>query len=284
VLAFLSRTNRIGLSRYAWYGVEGAVVASVTVGGAILVFYGNLSESNQVLFEGLAALLAVGVLTSMIYWMAVKGRYIKKQVEHRIEIAAAGGTVLAVAGLTFVLVFREGLETVLFVTPFLVIDVAATLAGAAAGLAFALGLAYAIFRVGVKLDLRKFFYFTSILLVLLAAGLLGYGIHELIEYGELQGMAFGWWGQSAYDLATYGISANSLFGHKGAVGSIAAVMLGYSVSPEWARIVAQATYLAVALPLVILVYRRPEWLSIARAWLRSWLRAEAAPTTAPHEE
>ena len=250
-----------------------------------MVFYGNLSEASQVLFEGLAALLAVGVLTSMIYWMAVKGRHIKKEVERRIEIAAAGGAILAVAGLTFILVFREGLETVLFVTPFLVIDVAATLAGVAAGLAFALGLAYAIFSVGVKLDLRKFFYFTSILLVLLAAGLLGYGIHELIEYGELQGVAFGWWGQRAYDLATYGISANSLFGHKGAVGSIAAVMLGYSVSPEWARIIAQAAYLAVALPLVIIVYRKPEWLSIAKARLRSFLRAETTPTKAgPHEE
>lgn len=278
MLAFIYKTRREGLSRYAWYGIYGALVASVAVGVATLVLYGTLPKTDQVLFEGIAALLAAAVLTSMIFWMALRGRFIKHEVEHRLEMVAAGGAMLAVAGLTFVLVFREGLETVLFVTPFLVVDPVATLAGAAAGLAFAVVLAFAIFRVGLKLDLRKFFFFTSILLVLLAAGLVGYGIHELIEFGELQGVATGWWGQRAYDLANYGITADSLLGHKGAIGSIPAVMFGYTVAPEWARIIGQVAYLAVALPLVIIAYQKPQWLSTARARLISFLRAETPGT------
>jgi high-affinity iron transporter len=101
----------------------------------------------------------------------------------------------------------------------------------------------------MKISLRRFFYFTSILLVLLAAGLIGYGIHELIEYTGPE--AWGWLGQSAYNL---NIPEGNLFHHKGAVGSIFAVMFGYTVRAEWARGIIHVIYLAVVMPLVIWIY------------------------------
>lgn len=282
ILAFLVRTSRGNLAKYAWYGIYGAIITSFVIGAGIWLLYGQLSESNKVLFEGVAALIAVIVLTSMIYWMAVKGRTIKHEVEKRVEAAVTKGAIFALASLTFVLVFREGLETVLFLTPFLVQDVIATLVGAALGLVFGCALSFAIFRFGLRLDIRKFFYFTSILLILLAGGLLGYGIHELIEFGELQGAEFGWWAQAAYALP---IDTTSPFHHKGAIGSIFAVMFGYTVRPEWARVVAHLSYLAVTLPLVFVVYRRPQWIehitSRIRSLLRPTVRKEASE---PHNE
>jgi high-affinity iron transporter len=262
ILAFLVRTGRTNLVRYAWYGIYAAAAASLGLGAAILLAYGSLSEAQRVLFEGIAALVAVAVLTSMIYWMAVKGRTLKGEVEGRVESAVTHGAIAGLVSSTFVLVFREGLETVLFLTPFLVQDAVLTVVGAALGLGAGIGLAYAIFRVGVKLDLRKFFYFTSILLILLAGGLLGYGIHELIEFGGISGAYdLGWWATTAYNLGLFGGSATAPpdpLHHKGYIGSIFAVLLGYSANPEWARVVAHAAYLAIALPLVIIVYRRPD--------------------------
>lgn len=275
ILAFLVRTGRANMARYAWFGIYGATAASLGLGAAVWIAYRGISDSQRILFEGMAALIAVAVLTSMIYWMAAKGRTIKREVEERVEAAVTQGAILGVASVTFVLVFREGLETVLFLTPFLVQDPAMTVLGAALGLGAGVGLSYAIFRVGIKLDLRKFFYFTSILLILLAGGLLGYGIHEIIEYGAVTGsFDVGVWGEPAYVLP---IGSDSLFGHKGAVGAIFAVMFGYSVSPEWARVVAHAAYLAVALPLVIAVYRRPDLIARFVARLRTAGRRDAAP-------
>jgi len=266
ILAFLVRTDRPRLTRFAWYGVYLAIAVSLALGGVVLLLYGSLSESSQVLFEGVAALIAVAVLTSMIYWMAARGRTLRKEVEGRVEAAVTRGAILALVSLTFVLVFREGLETVLFLTPFLVQDVGQTFAGAVLGIAAGSALSYAVFRVGLKLDIRKFFYFTSILLVLLAGGLLGYGVHELIEYQELQGGDLGWWGEPAYVLP---LEPDNPFHHKGVIGSIFAVMFGYTVTPEWARVIVHLVYLAVVLPLIIIVYRRPEWLASFRARVRS---------------
>lgn len=259
ILAFLVRTGKTNLVRYAWYGVFGATAVSVGLGGAIWFLYGSVTKAQQILFEGVAALIAVAVLTSMIYWMAMKGRSMRREVEARVEAAVTQGTILGFASITFILVFREGLETVLFLTPFLLQDPAFTLVGAALGIAAGIALSYAIFRVGVKLDMRRFFYFTSILLILLAGGLVGYGVHELIEFGgETGAYDAGWWGVAAFNL---GLAESNVLHNKGFVGSILAVMFGYDTDPERARVLVHTAYLAIVMPLVILVYRRPEILA-----------------------
>jgi len=251
VLAYLARTGRRGLSRYVWYGVLIATAASVVLGGGIFAFYGTLSEAYEQLFEGIAALIAVAVLSTMIYWMATKGKELKTEVEKQVESLTTRGAILGLVSFAFVAVFREGLETVLFLTPFLVTDTVGTVAGFLLGMVTAIALAYAIFFAGMKINIRRFFYFTSILLVLLAGGLAGYGIHELIEYtGE---NAWGWLGQRAYNL---GIPSDNPLHHKGVIGSIFAVMFGYTVSAEWARVIVHLTYLIIALPLVLWVYRK----------------------------
>ncbi len=112
-------------------------------------------------------------------------------------------------------------------------------------------LAYGIFVAGMKINIRRFFYFTSILLVLLAGGLAGYGIHELVEYTG--SASWGVLGQPAYSL---NIPTESPLHHKGVLGSVLAVMFGYTVKAEWARLMVHIGYLAIAMPLVIRVYRK----------------------------
>lgn len=253
ILAYLTRTKRNLLTRYAWYGVYLAVAASLVFGASIWFMYGSLSGPTKALFEGVAALFAVLVLSSMIYWMAKKGKELKMEVEKRLETMVTRGATLALTSFTFIVVFREGLETVLFLTPFLLEDAIGTLVGAFLGIIASLALAYVVFVVGMKINIRKFFYFTSILLVLLAGGLAGYGVHELAEYSEDVGIELGWLGEHAYVLD---IPENSLFHHKGPLGSIFAVMFGYTVNAEWARVIVHLAYLAIALPLVIWVYRK----------------------------
>jgi high-affinity iron transporter len=255
LLSYLRRIGKYRLSRYVWYGVYLAVVTSLVLGAFIWFAYGALPETLQLLFEAMAAYLAVAVLTSMIYWMAIKGRYIKRKMERGIEAIVTRGEILGLVSTSFIVVFREGLETVLFLTPFLLDDTVGTLAGLAIGTASAIILSYGIFIAGVKINLRRFFYFTSILLVLLAGGLAGYGTHELLEYCEEKGVGLGWFAKPAYAL---NIEKESPFHHKGVIGSIFAVILGYTVKAEWGRLIVHLVYLGIALPLVIWVYRKRE--------------------------
>jgi high-affinity iron transporter len=182
ILSYLIRTGRRPLTRYVWYGVYLAVAISLGLGASIWLVYGVLPKTVQLLFEATAAFVAVVVLSSMIYWMAVKGRYLKREMEQRIEAIATRDAIIGLVSISLIVVFREGLETVLFLTPFLLEDAAGTIAGLIAGTVTALVLSYAIFVGGMKNDLRRFFYFTSILLILLAGGIAGYGTHKLIEY------------------------------------------------------------------------------------------------------
>ena len=189
----------------------------------------------------------------MIFWMAAKGRELKSEVERRVEDISTRGTALGLVSFAFIIVFREGIETVLFLTPFLVTDMIATISGLTLGLMTSLGLAYGIFVLGMKINIRRFFYFTSILLIFLAGGLLGYGVHELIEYSRLVGMQLGWLGDYAYVLS---VQSGSLLHHKGAIGSVLAVMFGYTVKAEWLRVVLHFAYIVIALPLVTWIYKK----------------------------
>jgi len=256
VLAYLTRTGRKPLIPYIWYGVYLASAVSLILGVSTWLVYGTLSKAIQVLFEGSASLLAVTILSSMIYWMATKGKELRMEVEKRVEILATLGATLALVSFSFIAVFREGFETVLFLTPFLVTDFLGTVTGASLGMLASLALAYAIFVVGMRIDIRRFFYFTSILLVFLAGGLAGYGIHELIEFSELSGVELGWFAEPAYNL---NIPGSSVFHHEGAIGSIFAVMFGYTVKAEWGRLIFHLAYLSVVLPFVIRIYRKQRW-------------------------
>lgn len=253
MLSYLIRTHKNELVRYVWYGVYSAILSSLSLGAFIWFIYGILVETYRLLFEALAAFIAVIVLSSMIYWMAIKGKYIKQEIEKRIEAFVTKGTVIGLISVAFIVVFREGFETVLFLTPFLLENAITSFIGIIVGIITALILSYGIFIAGMEINLRNFFYFTSILLILLAGGLAGYGIHELLEYYEKIGVHVGLLAEPVYSL---NIPEDSLLHHKGIIGSIFAVMFGYSVSPELARIIIHLGYLIIMFPIVIWTYKK----------------------------
>jgi high-affinity iron transporter len=256
ILAYLTKTDKRYLSKYVWFGLIFAVLASMFIALIVSSIYGGLSDESMKLFEGVAALIAVTVLTSMILWMALKGRYIKDEIQKKVKTTVEKGTIFGLVGFSFIVVFREGFETVLFLIPFGVSDVTGTLVGVILGIITALTISILIFLFGLKMDLGRFFFFSSLILVLLAGGLLGYGIHELIEYQEAIGVELGWIGHYAFDL---GISEGHILHHKGAVGAVFAVMFGYSIKMEWARLIAHLGFLFIFIPLTILVYKKPEF-------------------------
>ena len=275
VLAYMIKTDKLHLTRYIWWGVVLAAGASVVAGIGVAILYGGLSEASVKLFEGLAALVAVAVLTTMILWMAIKGRQIEENIKDRTRDVVEKGTVMGLVAFAFIMVFREGFETVLFLTPFASTDPTGTVYGLLLGIATALVISYAIFRLGVRIDLKRFFYLSSILLVLLAAGLVGYGVHELLEYGEVVGAQVGWVGESAYTVSPWFLlimNSGRFFRNEAGEPDQAAGAFGLAV------VIGLVTIAVGILPLVVIAYKRPDLLERAGQRLRAIPRVFVRPT------
>lgn len=244
LVAYLRKNSRAAEIRYAYVGAALAVVLGALASAVVASTFGGLDEEQKALFEGVAAYLAVAVLTYMIVWMA--GKNVRAEIEWKAKSKVSWG----IAGVAFIFVVREVFETVLFLTPYASMDSTGTVIGFALGLSTALVLSYAIFRLEYSMDVRRFFLITGILLAFIASGLAGYGTHELIEFAEERGYE-SWLFEKAYSL---GLDSSSPLHHKGVVGGILAVMFGYSASMEWLRIFIQLGYLTAALALIARKY------------------------------
>ena len=196
ILAYLNAIGRRDRHGTVWAGVGGAVGLSLIVGGVIFAIAGGLSHTASEVFEGLASYLAVGVLTWMIFWMRRNAIRIKGELQERVDLALASGSTFALGALAFLVVGREGLETALFL--FSAFKASAetpaglTILGAFLGLALAVGLGILVYRGGIRLNLRTFFRITGALILVVAASLLVYGTHELLEVGAF-GFLEGTW-------------------------------------------------------------------------------------------
>lgn len=186
VLAFLNRTGRRDGFWPVWIGAAVALAISAGAGALLFAVGAELEGGAEKAFEGATMLVAAGLLTWMIFWMRRQARTIRRELETQVESALARGSALALALVVFVGVLREGVETALFL--FGTVEGSNRLlatTSAAAGLAAAVMLGYLFYRGASRLDLRRFFSVTSVLLLLFAGWLLAQGLHELSETGAL---------------------------------------------------------------------------------------------------
>ncbi len=186
VLAFLNRTGRREAFWPVWVGAGAALALSVAAGTVLFAVGAELEGRSEALFEGATMLFAAGLLTWMIFWMRRQARTIRRELEEQVEHALAKGSSLALGLVAFVGVLREGVETVLFL--FGSVEGANKLVAttsAAVGLVVAVMLGYLFYRGSERLDLRRFFTVTSVLLLLFAGWLLVSGLEELSDAGVL---------------------------------------------------------------------------------------------------
>ena len=185
VLGYLQRKAGGRGKNYVWYGVGLAVLASLITAAFFHWIVGGFSGRAEEIFEGVLMLAACGVLIYMVIWTARAARDIKATLTNRVDTALARGQLWSLAMLVFFAVWREGAETVLFLAALPLTNNLAALAGAILGLAAAAGVGVLYFKAAGKLNLRRFFQVTAILLILMASGLGAHGVHELQEAGVI---------------------------------------------------------------------------------------------------
>lgn len=218
VLSVLNRLGHSNRTRPVWAGVLAAIIVSIIAGMAFNALGIAFEGRGEEIFEGVAMLLAAGVLTWMIFWMQRQGRQITTDLEQDVRHAAAAGSSWALFSLAFVAVVREGIETVLFLTAATFSTTPAqTLAGGALGLIVAMLLGWLMFATGKRLNVRAFFRATGILLIFFAAGLVAHGVHELQEATLLPILVEHVWDVNHIldESSTVGTFLKALFGYNG---------------------------------------------------------------------
>lgn len=190
LVAFLVKTDRRWALRWVWTGVGVAIALSVVLGAILTYGTSRLSFEIQELVGGTASIIAVAFVTGMVFWMRSAARTISGELKGRLDRAIDVGP-WAVALVGFLGVGREGLETAIFFYATAQAAGAGTtqpLIGWVLGLGAAIGLGMAIYEGAVRINLARFFRYTGVLLVLVAGGILSYGIHDLQEAAFLPGL------------------------------------------------------------------------------------------------
>lgn len=236
VLAYLRQLERPEQFGRVATGALAGVGVSIAAGAAIYLAVGELEGRAEQFTEGIIAFVAVGVLTWMIFWMRRQARTIGNELRGQVDRALATGAVFGLASIVFVGVLREGLETALFLMAVLFDSGAVSTAiGAFAGLALAAVLGYAIYQGGQRINLRLFFQITGGTIIIVAAGLLGRGVHEFQEVG-----VFGTFHAPVWDVAS-----NEVVGH-GHVADFLKGLFGWSPDPSIEQLLAWVLYAMVA--------------------------------------
>ena len=237
ILAYLEKTGNAKLNRHIYLGVALGLFASVIVAVLFSYIAGGFVGRNEQLFEGSVMLFAAFLISWMILWM-LKQERLRAEIEGIVHVKISKGETLGLVLFTAVAVWREGTETVIFLGATAFSNGGLALLGAILGVAGALALAFVLFETAMRVNLKLFFQGTSVLLILFAAGLVAYSVHEFQEAGVLPEQEPLW-------------STKGMLDQKSGIGAVARSLFGYADSPTAFEIVAYLLYFA----LIFVAYR-----------------------------
>ena len=252
VLGMLRKMNRMDRAPIVWLGVAAAVVVSMAAAILLNVLGAEFQGPGEQAFEGFTMLFAAGVLTWMIFWMQKQGRQIQSGLEADVKDALSHGAKWGLFFVAFLAVVREGVELALFLTAVNFSEVAAGVEspvigwlGGFLGLIAAVIIGWLMFESAVKLNLRRFFQLTSIVLIFFAAGLVGHAIGEFNELGWIPPVI-----GHVYDL-------NSVIPEASIAGQFLKALFGYNASPSLTEMLGYVGYFLVVVGLMRYFARKP---------------------------
>ena len=252
IAGYLKQTGREDRLPSVWFGVVFALLLCTALGVALEMAGAEFPQKMQELFEGCVALLATGILASMVFWMAKAARSIKAQLHDSIDAATGSGDRrgLALVGMAFLAVGREGLESVFFLIATLQQDVGIGVPiGAALGVLCAVAFGVALYRGGIRLNLATFFRWTGVFIIFVAAGLAASAIRAFHEAGIWNALQ-----QTAFDFSGV-LPSDSI------AGTLLTGIFGYQDAPTVGEVI---IYLAFLLPALFLFFRQRRFPAVPR--------------------
>lgn len=257
LVAYVTRIGRREILPRLWTGVGLAVALALAIGAVLTFGAYSLTFQAQEIIGGTLSLVAVAMVTWMIFWMQKSARTLKATLEGGVDRALVLGSAWALVAIGFVSVAREGIETTLLLWSMVQSfgDGPSALLGALLGLLTAVVLGWLLARGMLRLDLRRFFLWTGAFLIVVAAGVLAYGIHDLQEGGVLPG-PFGalaptdpLTGAVAVGLAGFPLGwafdVSAWIAPGSPLAAILQAAVGFMPRMTWLQVIAWAVYVAV---------------------------------------
>ncbi|GLX52682.1 putative iron permease FTR1 [Streptomyces hygroscopicus subsp. hygroscopicus] len=240
LVATLVRAEARSRLPQVWTGVLAAIAVAMSFGAVLTFTAASMPETAQEAFGGTLSVIAVAFVTAMVFWMRRSARNLSSELRQKVTGALAMGSGMLILT-SFLAVGREGLETALFLwtTAQAAGESAGPLTGAAIGLVLATGLCWGLYRRVLKINLTKFFTATGVVLIVIAAGVLGYGLRDLQEGGVLPGGT-----AYAVDLAG-SIDAGSWY------STLIQGVFNLMPTMTWLQVIAYVAYLAVVMTLFV---------------------------------
>jgi len=240
LVATLVRAEARSRLPQVWTGVLAAIAVAMSFGAVLTFTAASMPQTAQEAFGGTLSVIAVAFVTAMVFWMRRSARNLSSELKQKVTGALAMGSGMLVLT-SFLAVGREGLETALFLwtTAQAAGESAGPLTGAAIGLVLAAGLCWGLYRRVLKINLTKFFTATGMVLIVIAAGVLGYGLRDLQEGGVLPG-------RTAYAVDLAGsIDAGSWY------STLVQGVFNLMPTMTWLQVVAYVGYLVVVMTLFV---------------------------------
>ena len=244
VLSYLNRTNNRNYKKTVFYAIGFGIVASIIAALIFTFFAGGFEGRAEQLFEGITMIAGAFLISTMILWM-MRQKHISGEIEVKVQSHLENTKPLfshfGIFMLIFVAIIREGVETVIFLNA---INYASGInfLGGTLGILSAIAVGCIFFVGAKKINLRKLFSMSSILLILFAAGLIAHGVHELEETGILPGIV-----TPLFDI-------NHIVNENGILGSFLKGLFGYNGNPSLLEVLSYAVYLGF----ILYLYKRAE--------------------------
>jgi high-affinity iron transporter len=258
LVAFLNHHGRFREIRIIWFGIATAVLTATIAAGGLAITASSMSERGEELFAGFASIVAVVLITGMIFWMRHSIQEEKRELESQLERALRVGPV-AVFAVAFLAILREGLEGAVFV---LVLSrdpatgAAMPILGFLTGVGVAVSVVWLLYRGLLRVRLAKLLTVTGLALVVVAAGIVAHGVMDLQAGGVLPGAD-----TTAFDIGAV-LPQDSWY------GGLLVGVLSISAKPTVLAAVAWAGYLVTMLTLLLRSLRRPVLLAAQPAVAR----------------
>jgi high-affinity iron transporter len=240
ILLYLKNTKQRFYNKYVYIGSTLAIISSIIFAVIFTSLFGGFSGTAEQIFEGVAFIISGIFVMTLVLWMSKEGPKMKKNLEEKIEFSIESGRVLSIAVLTYIIIIREGIELVLLLTGATSVgslNQGDVILGSIVGLGISVGLGLLIYY-GVKnINLSKFFKVSNIILILFVAGLITYGVHELIEAGVVNPIIQEVW-NIKHILPEKFPDGNSLTPEwLEVIGSLLKALFGYNANPSLLEII-----------------------------------------------
>ncbi len=250
LIAYLVKSDRRDLLPRIWVGIGAAILVSLAFGALLTFGPRRLTFEAQEAIGGTLSIIAVGFVTWMVFWMARHARGLSGELRGKVDTAAEAGRASLVL-VAFLAVGREGLETALFLWAATQAatssdgSTAVPLVGALLGILTAVAMGFAFYKGVLKINLSLFFKWTGAILIIVAAGVLAYGIHDLQEAGILPGL-----NNLAFDVSEQVPPSSWL-------GTLLKGTLNFSPATTWLEAIAWIAYVIPTMTLFLYRMRNP---------------------------